>query len=150
MLTHMFCQRQTAIQSSNQLMHGCCSHQIRVWQLFISACMLQYLAAELPAGTTADPTAGFLKVWLVIAYVMTVLTVLLLLFTLVMLRRIKIAVATLKVGLMESRQLWHFKHVPFCCWQHQHCHILLRSSVIHSTLHSAYVGFCLCTCTISI
>lgn len=59
--------------------------------------LLQYLAAELPAGTAADPTAGDRKVWSVIAYVMTALTVLLFLFTLVMLRRIKIAVATLKV-----------------------------------------------------
>lgn len=59
--------------------------------------LLQYLAAELPAGTTADPTAGDRKVWAIIAYVMTALTVLLFLFTMVMLRRIKIAVATLKV-----------------------------------------------------
>lgn len=63
---------------------------------FLCFC-LQYLAAGLPAGTTADPTAGDRKVWAVIAYVMTALTVLLFLFTLVMLRRIKIAVATLKV-----------------------------------------------------
>ena len=61
--------------------------------------LLQYLAAELPAGTTADPTAGDRKVWAIIAYVMTALTVLLFLFTMVMLRRIKIAVATLKVCL---------------------------------------------------
>lgn len=60
---------------------------------------LQYLAAELPAGTTADPTSGDRKVWAIIAYVMTALTVLLFLFTMVMLRRIKIAVATLKVCL---------------------------------------------------
>lgn len=58
---------------------------------------MQYIAAELPAGSAADPTAGDRKVWAVIAYVMTALTVLLFLFTLVMLRRIKIAVATLKV-----------------------------------------------------
>ncbi len=48
-------------------------------------------------NSAADPTAGDRKVWAVVAYVMTALTVLLFLFTLVMLRRIKIAVATLKV-----------------------------------------------------
>ncbi len=58
---------------------------------------MQYIAEELPAGSAADPTAGDRKVWAIIAYVMTALTVLLFLFTLVMLRRIKIAVATLKV-----------------------------------------------------
>ena len=64
--------------------------------------VLQYIAAELPAGSAADPTAGDRKVWAVIAYIMTALTVLLFLFTLVMLRRIKIAVATLKVSCMHT------------------------------------------------
>ena len=68
----------------------CCARLFVLW-------LLQYISAELPADSAADPTAGDRKVWAVIAYIMTALTVLLFLFTLVMLRRIKIAVATLKV-----------------------------------------------------
>ncbi|DBA73400.1 TPA: hypothetical protein ACH3X1_011440 [Trebouxia sp. C0004] len=77
---------------------------------------LLYIAAELPAGSAADPTAGDRKVWAVIAYVMTALTVLLFLFTLVMLRRIKIAVATLKVAtqaIAHMPTLLLFPLVPF-------------------------------------
>ncbi|KAL0045810.1 hypothetical protein WJX82_005374 [Trebouxia sp. C0006] len=75
-----------------------------------------YIAEELPAGSAADPTAGDRKVWAIIAYVMTALTVLLFLFTLVMLRRIKIAVATLKVAtqaIAHMPTLLLFPLVPF-------------------------------------
>ena len=73
--------------------------------------IVQFLASELPAGSAADPTAGDRKVWAYVAYVMTALTVLLFLFTLVMLRRIKIAVATLKVScamdFMSTYNVWN-------------------------------------------
>jgi predicted cobalt transporter CbtA len=73
--------------------------------------VMQYIAAELPAGSAADPTAGDRKVWAVIAYVMTALTVLLFLFTLVMLRRIKIAVATLKVRRLRTHGCSTIRHL---------------------------------------
>ena len=74
---------------------------------------MQYIAAELPAGSAADPTAGDRKVWAVIAYVMTALAVLLFLFTLVMLRRIKIAVATLKVRRLRMHGCLTLCHTLF-------------------------------------
>lgn len=80
---------------------------------------MQFLASELPAGSAADPTAGDRKVWAIVAYVMTGLTVLLFLFTLVMLRRIKIAVATLKVGLKHAscrhKLFWAAQCVGMLC-----------------------------------
>ncbi len=96
------------------LVYLSCLHEINAhWgNLFVTSVwmmpgMMQYIAEELPAGSAADPTAGDRKVWAIIAYVMTALTVLLFLFTLVMLRRIKIAVATLKVHSFEKASVFN-------------------------------------------
>ena len=86
---------------------------------------MQYIAEELPAGSAADPTAGDRKVWAIIAYVMTALTVLLFLFTLVMLRRIKIAVATLKVHSFEKASV--FNHTSIKKSGECACHFCLIS-----------------------
>jgi choline transporter-like protein 2/4/5 len=54
------------------------------------------IAAELPA--VEDPTGTSREYWAYIAYAMTAVTVLVFIFTLLMIRRVAVAVACIKVG----------------------------------------------------
>ncbi|KAK9804898.1 hypothetical protein WJX72_010746 [[Myrmecia] bisecta] len=82
--------------------------------LFIACCIFCYskaglmashggevgkaIAASLSQVGESDPSESDRKVWAIVAYMMTALTVLLFLFTLVMIKRLKIAIACLKVA----------------------------------------------------
>ncbi len=58
---------------------------------------MQAISASLSQAGEPDPSASDRKVWTIVAFVMLGLAILLFLFTLVMIRRLKIAIACLKV-----------------------------------------------------